>query len=346
MAQVEEKKISIDITTLSIIRVLTIVTLLWFVREIKEVILIFFLALLLSSVLEPMIRWFISKRVPKMLAAVMVYLIMMGIVGVVLSLMVTPINTQFRELGTQMPIYIDKISSGDVFGLQNLAGNEQLFNRITMELQGLQSRIVNATTTGFFSSITSIIGTIAGFVVIIVMSFYLIVEEESIKKTVKMLVPAHYQPYLVQLFKKIQNKIGYWARAYLMMAAIVWFMAFVLLTALQVPFALVLSLVAAFTEIIPMVGPILAAIPAVFVAVFASPIKALFVAIGFTIINLIESHVLTPKIMQKAVGLNPVIVILAVLIGARLGGILGILLAIPVTTTLSVFIADFFPERE
>lgn len=342
----EENRLTVSISIMSVIKILILLLIVWFVVEIKEVIIILFLALLISAILEPLVKYLTVRKIPKVIAAVVVYLVIIGFVGTIISLMVVPINEQFQELGTAMPVYIEKIASGEVLGLKTLSENDPyLFAEIIKELKSVQSAMLSMTTTSVYSSITSLIGGLFGFVVVLVISFYLIVEEESLKKTVKMIVPAHYQPYLVQLLRKIQNKIGYWARAYLLMAGIVWILSFTVLMILGIPYALILSLIAAFTEIVPMVGPLIAAIPAVFIAFFAkSPLVAVFVFIGYEIINMIESHILIPKIMQKAVGLNPVFVILVVLIGARLGGIMGILLAIPVTTAISVFIADFFPE--
>lgn len=342
----QTKKVKIDLSTMSWLRLIMILLLLLFIFVIKNVLVILFLALLLSSVLEPAVRMLVSRRLPKGIATLIVYLgILIGL-GLFLTLVIAPINNEAKQLGIKIPVYIEKISNGEIPGIQAFMKNPAFFSHFIAELKVMQTNLVEWTTTGVYSSFTSIIGGIFSAIVVIVISFYLIVEDESLKKTIKMVVPANYQPYLVQLFKKIQNKIGLWARAYILMATIVWFLVFILLTILRVPYALVLSLFAAITEIVPMVGPLIAAVPAVIIAFFDSPLKALFVMIGFTIINLIESHLLTPKIMQKAVGLNPVIVILVVLTGAKIGGILGVLLAIPVTTAFSVFIADFFPEEQ
>ena len=113
---------------------------------------------------------------------------------------------------------------------------------------------------------------------------------------------------------------------------------------LGVKYALVLALLAFLGEFIPYLGPVLAALPAILVAFIDSPLKALFVFIIFVIIQQVENHILVPKIMQKAVGLNPLISILALLIGARLGGVMGVILAIPITTAIIVIISEIFTK--
>ena len=339
------KKLKIEISTLSIIKVFVLLGLIWFFKEIKDVIVILFLAILFTSVIEPLVKWLVIKKFPKVWAVLLIYFVIFGFIGTIISLTVVPITEQIQEIGRQIPNYIEKLSNSDIIGFSSISSNEALLGQIKQGLQSLQLQFVNITTASAYDHISSLVGGFTGFIVIIVISFYLLAEEDSLKKIIKITVPSNYQPYLIQLFNKIQNKIGSWARAYLVMALVVWLLSFIVLTIFGIPYALVLSLIAAITEIVPMLGPLLAAIPAVIVAFFQSPLTALFVFIAYEAINFFESHILMPKVMQKAIGLNPVIIIIVVLIGAKLGGILGILLAIPITTALSVFVSDFFPKE-
>jgi len=123
-------------------------------------------------------------------------------------------------------------------------------------------------------------------------------------------------------------------------------MVYLGLLILGVKYALILALIAAIGEAVPYLGPIMTAIPAVFLAFVQSPIKALLVLILFILVQQLENHILVPKVMQKAVGLNPISSIIALLIGAKIGGIVGMILAIPVATAASVVIYEVWQVKE
>jgi predicted PurR-regulated permease PerM len=172
------------------------------------------------------------------------------------------------------------------------------------------------------------------------------VQEDSIKRTTRSLVPKRYQDFVVQLINKIQRKIGKWLKGQLILSLIIGVLSYLGLLILGVKFALVLALIAAIGEFIPYIGPVISAIPAIFLAFVQSPIKALFVLILFIVIQQLENHLLVPKIMQKAVGLNPIISVVALLIGFEVGGVIGAVLAIPVATAISIIIKEMFEEKE
>ena len=159
-----------------------------------------------------------------------------------------------------------------------------------------------------------------------------------------MIVPYKYHVFLSELINKIQKKISSWLKGQIVLSLLIGFFVFISMMTLGVKYALVLALLAFLGEFIPYLGPVLAALPAILVAFIDSPLKALFVFIIFVIIQQVENHILVPKIMQKAVGLNPLISILALLIGARLGGVMGVILAIPITTAIIVIISEIFTK--
>ena len=108
---------------------------------------------------------------------------------------------------------------------------------------------------------------------------------------------------------------------------------------------MVLALIAGLTEFIPYFGPILASVPAIFIALTQSWMLGLIVAVMYYIIQWTENNIIVPKLMQKVIGLNPIVIIAALLIGLELGGLPGIILSIPVTTALNVFLFDIFENR-
>lgn len=344
MAQMKE--MTVHLSAWSIIRILSILLGVWVLFTIREVLLLLFLVILVVSVVEPTVEWLQQKiKLPKALGIIGIYLILLAFLGFVVALLVPLILQQIRDLSIQLPNYINLITQSDFLGIISSADSQAMVQSLRTGLNNLQDGLFTATTSGIFSSITSLFGGLFSFIVVLVMAFYVMLEEDSIKNVLKFVVPADYQPYLIRLYKRIQTKIGLWLRGYLILALIMWGISFAVLTAFGVEYALVLSMLAALTEIIPFVGPILAGIPAVGLAFVQSPITGLGVFIAYVILNSLESNVLVPKVMQKNLGLNPVLIIIAILVGVQLGGVIGAVLAIPVLTTLSVFVSDVFSRE-
>ena len=179
------------------------------------------------------------------------------------------------------------------------------------------------------------------------MTFYLVVQDDAFKRVFHSIIPDEYVPFGLQLFKKIRDKLGYWLRAQLLLSIVVGLLVFVGLSVLQVKYAAVLALFAALFEFIPYVGPVLAAGPALILAFSqGGPIDFFLVLTLYIVIQQIENHFLIPKVMQRAVGLNPIVSILAILIGARIAGIIGALIAIPVATALGVFFREMADRKK
>ena len=179
---------------------------------------------------------------------------------------------------------------------------------------------------------------------VLVLTFYMVVEEDNARRFVKSLAPVEYQPFLAQLFTKMQKKIGAWLRGQIVLAVVIGIASYIGLTILGVPYALVLALIAGLFEVVAYVGPIFATIPAAIIGFSVSPLMGVLVIILYLVIQQLEGNVLVPKIMQRVTGLNPIISIVALLIGVKLGGIMGAIFAIPIATMVSVILEELFAE--
>jgi predicted PurR-regulated permease PerM len=197
-----------------------------------------------------------------------------------------------------------------------------------------------------FSTVASVFGGIVSFFVVLVITFYMTVEETALKRTITFILPEKYHPFTLQLINKVQRKIGDWLKGQLLLSLILGILVYVGLLILGVQYALVLAVVAAIGEFIPYLGPVIAAIPAIFLTFAESPLKGVFVLILYVIIQQIENQILVPKVMQRVVGLNPIISIIALLVGAKIAGIVGVILAIPVATAISVIANEIWQARE
>jgi predicted PurR-regulated permease PerM len=205
---------------------------------------------------------------------------------------------------------------------------------------------VSAWASGLFSTVKGFLTSIVSFFIVLVITFYMTVEEDAIKRSLRYFVPDRYQPFVVQLINKVQKKIGDWLKGQMILCLIIGIFVYIGLLVMGVKFALLLALLAMFGELIPYVGPVISAVPAILLTFVQSPTKALLVMIFYIVMQRIENDIIVPKVMQKAVGLNPIISIVALLIGAQIGGLVGVILAIPVATAIMVVARELWSERD
>lgn len=340
----DNKTISISITTGTVIKIVLLLMALYFLFLIKDVLAILFVALILAAALDPWVDWMQEKRVPRSIGIILIYLLSFVVIGSIIYLIIPPISMQVRELSNDFPRYLDKLTYG-VEALKNLTVEYGVLDNIKNGLGGLSDALQNAAG-GVFSTVTGIFGGIFSFFLVLIITFYMTVEESAVKKLVWSIAPADHQTYIIQLVNRIQTKIGLWLRGQLVLSLIVAVLTYVGLTILGVKYALVLALIAGVAELVPYLGPILGAIPGVFLAFTQSPMLALFTGALYYVVQLVENNILVPKIMQKAVGLNPIISIAALMIGLQIGGIVGAILSIPVATAVSVIVKDLFDHKE
>lgn len=328
----------VSVTTGTIMRVvLTLLglTFLWFIRDILAV---FFVALLLAALIDPFAHWFERHRIPRGVGVLIVYVLLAAIVTGVTLLIVPPLVSQVGSLADNFEGTLGSASEllGDVRAFSDQYG---FADNLADSFATLQSGVTNVFT-NLFSTLAGFIEGIASVSLVLVLAFYMVVEEGSAKKLFRSITPKKYRPYISGLVGRMQEKLGAWLRGQIILMVVIGLLTYIGLLILGVDYALVLAIFAGIAEIVPYAGPIIAAVPAILIAFTISPLKALIVAALYFGIQQLENGVLTPKIMQKSVGLNPVVSLFALLVGFRLGGFVGALLAIPVATMLAVFIRD------
>lgn len=339
-----EKPLSINITTSTIIKFFLVMILIYFFYIIKDIIIILFVALIFSSALDPWVDWMQSKKIPRAVGVLLIYLMLFILISLSIYLIIPPIAEQVGELAAKSPQYLERIISG-MSSLKEYSIEHGIINEIKSSLGAISNNLQKAAG-GVFSTLTNVFGGIVSFFLVLVITFYMVVEENAIKKLVWSLAPEKHQTYIMQLINRMQKKIGLWLRGQLILSLIIFLLTYLGLSILHVEFALVLALIAGITEFVPYIGPIFGAIPAVFLAFTQSPTLAVFVVALYFIIQQTENHILVPKIMEKTVGLNPIISISVLLIGFKVAGIAGAILSIPVATAVSVFVKDVFDEKD
>jgi len=341
----ENRHISINISSLTIIKVIVFVLLLGFCYLIRDVLAILFVALILTAAITPWIDW-LQKRlmIPRGLGVLTTLLISIGFIALLVVLIIPPVIDEIKQFASHLPDYYQKVF-GFYSGLQQNPQGQTLVDYLQNSLQSLGGTLEKATS-GVFSTVTGFLSGLVSLVITIVITFYLATSPNGLKRiSQSAAIPSKYQPYLTRLIERVQQKMGAWLKGQLILCLIIGLLSYIGLTILGVKFALVLALIAAFTEIIPYVGPLIAGSAAVFIAFVQSPFLAVSVIILYVVIQQLENHLIVPKIMKRAVGLNPVIVIVSIIAGGKIGGITGALIAIPAVTAASVIIKDYLEMR-
>ncbi|MCX6740492.1 MAG: AI-2E family transporter [Candidatus Parcubacteria bacterium] len=337
------KKISIDISIQTLYKVLFLCALIILAYLIRGVIVILFFAFILVSILEPMVDWLKGKKVPKLLAVLIVYCFLLAVLLLIIILLTPPIFDQAAQLQVNFPNYWNKAIEGlsDFARILNNYGLADTFKSSLLSIsQSFQLNSVDLLEKigDFFSDI------LAGFVVLVI-TFYLLVEENAVKKILHSLMPPDYLPYALQMFNRIQKQLGLWLRGQLILCFCIFTLVYGVLLVLGVKYALIFAIIAGLLEFIPYLGPTFSGFIAVSITLMHSPLQALLVLICYIVIQVFENNILVPNIMRKAVGLNPVLSIVSLLVGATLGGFVGVIIAIPLATAVSVFFQDFLDQK-
>lgn len=339
-----ENKVKFDISLNAILKVALVAIGIWFIYTVRDIFILLFFVLIIVAALAPLVSK-MSKIMPRILAVIILAVIFLGVLTAIGFLIIPTLVTQIGQLATNMPVILNHLNS--FYQQFNLSINNSQTFQTFQASQTFQEMIlklssqVGGLTAGIYTTTIGFISGIVAVITVLVLSFYLLLEQTSIQKFIHDLVPSDHEDRISGILHKIGLKMGNWLRGQGILMLVVGLADGIVLSILGVPYILILAIWGGLTEAIPYIGPWLGLIPAVIIAFTVSPITALFVLIAYILIQQIEGHFLVPKIMGKAIGLSPVIIIIAILIGAKLAGILGIIIAVPAAGALSVIIQDW-----
>ncbi len=330
---------TINISTSTIWRMVLIILLLIFLYIIRDVLVLLFFAIIIASAIDLPARRFDKLKIPRVLSVLLVYLICVGLLAGLLILFIPSFASELKDFSVEFPKYANELyqkfkglQDGSLRYQKLISQTQGILNSLEEALKGSAANVVSKT--------LNIFGGLFSVLIVIVISFYLAVQKNGIQHLLKGIIPKEHEVYVLNLWERAQKKMGHWLQGQLFLAIVVGVVVYIGLSLLQVRFALLLAIIAGILELVPYIGPVLAGIPAVILAFFQAPILALWVLIFYIVIQQMENYLLVPLVMKKVVGLNPVIVIVALLIGGKLLGIIGILLAVPATAVFAEFFKD------
>jgi putative heme transporter len=283
----------------------------------------------IAAALAPLVSW-LERRMPRTLAVVVVYLAIFGIFVLMGGIIFPPIFEQAQELAMVAPeliaqaelLYEEYAPIGEVPIIQQLADQlGQITGRLVAVPLGLAS--------GLFD-----------LVLILFISLYTLVEAPRMRRFALSLFPEERRDRVDHVLNSMAQAMGGFIRGAVITAIIIGTVTSIALSIIGIPFPLVLGMIAGVLELLPYVGPIIASIPMLIVALLQSPTQALIVLVFFIILQQIESNILVPNIMKTQTEISPLMSIAAIVAGVSLGGLLGALVAIPIAAALRVFVRE------
>lgn len=360
--------VTVNISSISVAKAAAVIALFvalaFIVYEIRSIILIFFVAFILSAALDPTVDKLEAKRIPRALSILLIYLIFFIVLGVFISNFIPLIAEQVIELAGRIgEIFTNLTTNGksDIPFMDKIkpligqflesADQQTLVEGIQTSLSEFGEQLKNIAGNAW-KALTLVFRSIFNVILTLVLTFFMTMEERGIQKFIQSLFPKKYSRYIIEKSEAVKEKIGGWIRGQLMLSLAVGTTIFIglsiinIFSPVDIKYTATLAMIAAITEFIPYIGPILASIPAILIALNLSPFLVLWVIFVYWLTNWLENNFLVPVIMKKAVGLSPVITIFAMLAGFHFLKIVGIILAVPVTTIIWIFLRDYSEKKK
>jgi len=337
----QKAKVIVTIDSSTIFRVLLILLGIFFLYYISNVLVVAFIAFIIVSAITPVVDFLEKYYLPRFLVVLVIYILFITGLFYLLSFLIPSIGDQLRLLAQNLPVYSEKLSFLRDKYQHLFGGNAYLLQQEKNNFLLNLSNRLNENWWDIFSQAGSFFAGFINVIAIFSLSFFWSIQKKSVGNFLKAFIPKQHQDYAVTLVERIQQKMGHWLLGQLTINVINGILVYTGLTIIGVPYALLLAIFSATFEFIPYVGGIISAILGVLVGISVSPLTALIVLALYLIIQQAQHNLLVPLVMKQVVGLNPVAVVIAILIGLKVAGPLGIILAIPITAALSVFVSDF-----
>jgi predicted PurR-regulated permease PerM len=281
-----------------------------------------------------------TRRLPRWLAILVVYVAIVGVIVAIAVMIIPPLVDQAQQLWRELPSLVDRAQTWLM--QRGWTSHRVTLREAVQRAPGSPGSAVGTVAT----AVSTLASRVLGAITVLILTFYLLVDSDTVFAGFARLFPRDRRPRVVRISREITDKISAWLSGQLILAGTIGGSSAIGLYLIGVPYFYVLGLVSAIGEMIPVVGPILAAIPATAAAFTVSPRTALYVIVFFIAQQQAENHLLVPKIMERQVGVSPVVVIVALLIGGSLLGILGAVLAVPTAAILQVIVQELLDERD
>jgi len=336
---------SISVSTGTIIRLFLIALTLFLVWFLRDLVLVVLTAIVVASFVEAAVPRFKKIRIGRVLGVVILYVLSISFLAGLFYLFAPLLITEIYNFATFISSYAPGMDFLNYFQNEAFSGAKDLIGSLSGQvsvasLMGVSKAFITNLAGGFFTTLSVAFGSIFNVVLIVIISFYLSIQEKGIENFLRIILPAKQEDYVIDLWGRVSKKIAFWMKGQILLGVLVTVLTYLVLSILGIDYALLLSLITGIMELIPY-GILIALIPAVSFSYLSGGFSsALMVAGAYLIIHQFEIYLFSPLIIKRVTGLSPLVIILAVLIGYELAGFWGFILAIPGAVLLMELLND------
>jgi len=359
--------LSIDSIVKSTMAVLGVVGFAYLLFYLKSIIILFLVALFLAAAFNPAVDRLHGYKIPRGLGIFIVYLVVLGIITLIFTSLVPIIAEQVSSLAYSARDMIQNIVSGQEVDSWFIRKIQPVANQIWQNVD--QAQILNGLTTSLReigSKLTSFAGNAIGAIftifnglfnllLVLIITFFMVVNKKHTSNFFHSLFPHKYSGYISQKTKEVSIKIGEWIRGQVLLALAMGLLTFIVFSIIGLNYALTLAMVSALAEFIPYLGPLITFLSAALIALNQDPVIVLWLIPAYAVMQFLEGNIMVPLIVGRSVGLNPVIVIFALMAGATIGynlgggiglGLVGMIIAVPMANIISIFVAEYTEKNK
>ncbi len=331
---------TLDISWEAVIKVFIAIFIFYIIYLARDIALWFFFGLAVSVLLEPGINFLRKLKIPKVIAVLLIYLSIFGVLGLLIYLTAPIFIYELKQFSQYIPDYFEKISP-----VLRQAGMDamQSFDDFTQFLTGR----LEQSSKGIMNALMAFFGGISATAFILTIAFFLSLEEKGPERFLTLITPKRYEEQIISLFERVQKKVAGWFGARILSCLFVGIASFLVFYVFGINYAFLLALISGVLNFIPYIGPwITSILLVVFIIVSTgSWLTVLYVLIAITAIQEIENNLLSPLLMKKMIDIPPVLVLVSLLVGAKLFGFLGTIFAVPVFGIIYEFLKEFLEKR-
>jgi predicted PurR-regulated permease PerM len=325
--------------------------------QIRDILVIFFVSVMFAAALDPMVDALERRRIPRSIGIIIIYLIVLLALGIFISNLVPIIANEVSSLATHIQDFITNVVSGKIVLPKFLDGLkpslQRAFEGVDVSKVGNYKDVLlniaqrlSDVAGNVFNAIMVIFNGFVNTILILVITFMMTVDEAGIERFLLSLFPSRHAEYIRKKSNLIKEKTGYWLRGQIVLCVVVGVLVYIGLLIIgfftqPVEYAATIAFLAGLTELIPYAGPFLAWLIGLPIVANQSPMLIVWMTVLMYIVQLLENNLIVPLIMNKAVGLSPIFVMFALMVGFEFLGILGMVLAVPVATALAIFLKDY-----
>jgi predicted PurR-regulated permease PerM len=357
----KEKEVVVHLSWQSVskstVAVLVLLALAQFVTQISTVLLILFVSILFAAALDPMVDRLERKRVPRAISVLIMFLGLLFLLGFFISQLIPLVAEQLIEMARNLSALVQTLDAGNLphwlpqsfrqwveLNVEQL-DKQQVLNQALSYLETIETQL-QAVAGNTIGLIKDIFNGIFNFFLVLILTFFLVVDERGVEGFFISLFPSRHGKYVFKKMEAIKDQVGQWLRGQMILMLLMFCLSLIAFLILGLDNALTLAMMAGIAELIPVAGPLFAGLPALMVAFNESAWLALWALGVIILLQQIEGNVLVPMVMKRTLGLSPIIIILTMLIGYNLLGVLGVVIAIPVTTTVAIFVKDYASKKK